>query len=130
MRTTPEIFEARLKKVFDKIDDFLESKYGKLFSLQPNRAEMGETSNKETDGLFNVGAAFSPGYGSKLGRGYTVEIRLSTFEHVSRDIQERIRKDVLELLNKGLDAEFPERELDVDEDGNLLKIHGDFSLEK
>ena len=54
-----EEWERKLKRVFDDIDDYLEEKYGHLYTLHPARAERGETSNKEQDGLFNVGATFS-----------------------------------------------------------------------
>ena len=62
-------WDKKLKAIFDRIDDKLEDRYGELFPLHPTRAERGTTSNKESDGLFNVGASFTAGYGSKLGRG-------------------------------------------------------------
>ena len=64
-----DIWEHKLKSIFDKIDDFLEEKYGKLYELHPRRAKVGKTSNKEHDGLFNIGASYSLGFGSKYGAG-------------------------------------------------------------
>ncbi|MCK5736643.1 MAG: hypothetical protein KAH21_09200, partial [Spirochaetaceae bacterium] len=94
----------------------------------PNRARRGKTSNKEMDGLFNIGADFTPGYGSSLGRGYVVTIRISTLDHIPVDIREKIKFDVELMVRERLPAVFPGRMLQVERDGNLLKIIGDFNL--
>ena len=60
-------FETRLKQLFDAIDDLLEEKYGRTYHLHPSRPARGLTGNKAHDGLFNVGATFTPGYGSHHG---------------------------------------------------------------
>jgi len=117
-----------MKSMFDEIDDALEDKYGKDFVLHPNRARRGRTANKEMDGLFNIGADFSPGYGSSLGRGYVVHIRISTLENIPDDVRENIKSDVEKWVKKKLPETFPGRNLQLDRDGNLLKIIGDFSL--
>ncbi len=78
-------WDRRLKRLFDEVDDYLEDKYGDLFPLHPNRMKRGNTSNKEMDGLFNIGASFSPGYGTELGRGYVVDLHLSTLTRVDFD---------------------------------------------
>ena len=117
-----------MKSMFDDIDDALEDKYGESFSLHPNRARRGKTSNKEMDGLFNIGADFTPGYGSSLGRGYVVTIRISTLDHIPIDIREKIKSDVELMVHERLPAVFPGRKLQVERDGNLLKIIGDFNL--
>jgi len=121
-------WETRLKAIFDKIDDFLEDKYGKLYPLHPSRAPRGSTSNKEHDGLFNIGASFSAGFGSEHGAGYVVEIRMATLSHVPLDVRKQIEKDVIEILNRELDVQFPNKILDVTKDGDVYKIHGDLSL--
>ena len=86
MRTHQAIaWEKKLKRVFDSIDDHLENKYGARYRLHPTRPRRGTTSNKEHDGLFRVGAAFSAGFGSKHGRGYVVEIRMARQAALSFD---------------------------------------------
>ena len=67
-------WEKKLKRTLDIVDDYLEDKYGQLYELHPSRAYRGTTSNKAHDGLFNIGASFTAGYGSKYGRGYVVDI--------------------------------------------------------
>ena len=62
-------FDSRLKELFDEVDHYIEDRYGHTYSLHPMRPLRGETANPEADGLFNIGALFTPGYGSELGRG-------------------------------------------------------------
>lgn len=121
-------WEHQLKKLFDEIDDVLEERYGKKYRLHPNRPEQYSTANKEMDGLFNVGADFTAGYGSKYGRGYAVNIHMSTQEHVSTQERESICCEVELLLKNKLSTTFPIRNLDVVRDGVQLKIVGNFSL--
>lgn len=118
--------EEKLKQIFDKIDDFLEDKYGGRFTLHPNRPPRGKTANKAHDGLFNVGATFSAGYGSKSGRGYVIEIDIRTLSQVPEQDRESIEKDVIQILEKELQENFPNRELKISKEGNYYKIHGDF----
>ncbi len=122
-------WEKRLKSVFDEIDRELEAQYGTRWPLHPSRPKYGTTSNPEQDGLFNVGAAFSSGIGSKHGPGYTVEIRLSTLKNVSADVREKIKTQVFQTLEKKLPAAFPDQELKVSEDRGIIRIHGDLSLD-
>jgi len=123
-----DIWEHKLKCIFDKIDDFLEEKYGKLYELHPRRAKVGETSNKEHDGLFNVGASYSLGLGSKYGAGYVIEVHFATMEHVPDELRSEIALNVVEQLETELPQVFPDRELSVERDGNIYKIIGDFNL--
>ncbi|MCK5098770.1 MAG: hypothetical protein KAR45_11745, partial [Desulfobacteraceae bacterium] len=117
-------WEKDLKKVFDRVDDFLEDKYGKMYPLHPSRAVRGKTSNKEMDGLFNVGAAFSAGFGSKYGRGYVIEVLMVTLDHIPDEIKKYVVDDAIEEVKTGLSIQFPDRKLYVDKDGNVFKIHG------
>jgi len=117
-----------MKSMFDKIDDWLEDRYGGTFRLHPNRPRRGRTSNKEADGLFNIGADFSLGYGSKLGRGYVVQVEMSTLEHIPRETRRQIEIDVENLVREELPRFFPGQSLTLERDGNLLKIIGDFNL--
>lgn len=121
-------WEHRLKAVFDHIDEELERKYEGLFPLHPARAKHATTSNREDDGLFDMGAAFSPGYGSKLGSGYTVSIRLATLRRVPPDLMATIENEVVERLTRELPLAFPGQDLRVERDGHVFKIIGDLSL--
>lgn len=114
--------------VFDRIDDALESKYGHLYPLHPARARRGATANKAYDGLFNVGAAFSAGYGSEHGRGYIVRIHMVTLSEVPDSMREMIEEEAVRMLRTQLAKAFPKRQLKVSRDGPVYKIHGDLSL--
>ncbi len=121
-------WDRTLKNLFDEIDDILEDRYGHLFELHPSRPERGLTAGRDMDGLFNVGADFSGGYGSRLGRGYVINIHMSTLETVPPDIKTQIEEDVALLVSQKLPDKFPGRNLRVERDGTQLKIVGDMSL--
>ncbi len=121
-------FDETLKQIFDEIDDYLEDHYGDLYSLHPARLERGEAGNKSHDGLFNVGASYTAGFGSVYGKGYAIEIRMVTLEKVDPALVKEIEDKVKELLEKKLAEFFPDRKIYVNKDGNILKIYGDFSL--
>jgi hypothetical protein len=121
-------FERKLKALFDSVDEYLESQYGSLYPLHPARAPEGTTSNREQDGLFNVGASFSPGYGSQLGKGYVIEVRMVTLSHISSDVRETVTEEAVRLVQEKLPEYFPDRNLRVSREENIFKIHGDISL--
>ncbi len=123
-----EEWESRLKQVFDLIDREMEDEYGASFNLHPSRPERGTTANPQADGLFNVGASFSPGYGSETGRGYIVRIQMSTLEKVPELIREEIRNKVAERLRALLPESFPGKNLQVVREGFVYKITGDLSF--
>ena len=122
-------WEKRLKTVFDEIDRELEDEYGDRWPLHPARPEEGATSNPAQDGLFNVGAAFSSGIGSKHGPGYTVDIRLSTLENIPSEVRAQIKQQVFQTLKKKLLDTFPGKKLQVADDNGMIRIHGDLSLD-
>ena len=122
-------WEQRLKTVFDEIDIGLEAAYGDRFDLHPSRPEHGTTSSREMDGLFNVGASYSAGFGSRFGPGYVVDIRLSTLQRIPRDLKLELRERVQAMLIEKLPAIFPGKALHVDKERNHLRIHGDLSLD-
>ncbi len=122
-------WEETLKGVFDEIDRELEAQYSAQWPRHPSRPKHGSTPNPEADGLFNVGAAFSAGFGSKYGPGYTVEIRLSTLKNVPADIRAKIKVQVFQALEKKLPAAFPGKALQVSDENGLIRIHGDLSLD-
>lgn len=123
-------FDAKLKKIFDLIDDYLENNYGDKYQLHPNRAKRGETANKSSDGLFNVGASFSAGYGSVYGRGYVVDVHIATLENIPETVQKQIEEEVADLLKKIIPEHFPDQDIKINRDGRILKIHGELILQK
>jgi len=122
-------WEKRLKAVFDKIDVELEAAYGDRFDLHPARAEHGATSSREMDGLFNIGASYSAGFGSRLGPGYVVDIRLSTLQRIPKGLKLELRDRIQAMLIEKLPAAFPGKELHVDRENRHLRIHGDLGLD-
>ena len=121
-------FDRKLKKIFDEVDDCLEERYGSLYRLHPSRLKRGEASSKSHDGLFNVGASYTAGFGSVYGKGYAIEIRMVTLEKRDPSLVQEIEEEVKKMLEEKLASVFPERKLFVGRDGHVLKIHGDFSL--
>jgi len=124
-----EKWERRLKQIFDQIDAQLEEQYGHLYPLHPVRPSSGSTADRSKDGLFEIGAAFTAGFGSKLGRGYAVEVRLATLAQVPQAVQEQIELQVIDILRRELPRYFPGRNLQVDRDNHVYKIYGDLRLE-
>ena len=128
-KTKLERWEHRLKRIFDEIDAELEAEGAcKKFKRHPNRPPAGATSNREDDGLFDLGAAFSVGIGSQHGPGYVVQARIATLDAVPAEKQEKFEADVARRLKHKLPAAFPGVKLFVDRDGPVYKIHGDLSL--
>jgi len=121
-------FDDHLKKLFDEVDHYIEDLYGDRYPLHPVRPERGETSNPEADGLFNIGANFTAGFTSELGRGYIIDVKISTLEKIDENVRLEIYEAAKDKVIKLLPVYFPERELAVRRDGNHFKIIGDFSL--
>jgi hypothetical protein len=121
-------WDDRLKELFDRIDAELEERYHGAWALRRNRPALGETSNPEADGLFNIGAVFTPGYGSAIGRGYLVDITLASSEEPGPEKRAEIESHVVRLLESLLPEYFPGRSLKLSRDGSMYKIHGDLSL--
>jgi len=121
-------FDKRLKAVFDAADDYLEEKYGGNYPLHPARAKRGQTANKQSDGLFNVGASFTAGFGSEHGRGYVLDVDMVTLSNVPDEKEEEIEDDAVQFIRGKLAEYFPERDLQVYRDGRTFKITGDLSL--
>ena len=121
-------WESSLKAVINDIDRELEDQYGHRFRLNPLRPRTGETCSPEYDGLFEVGAVFSAGFGSDKGPGYIVRIRLSTTASVPKETRAQIEERVIDLLRARLPETFPGRDLFVERDGSAIKLYGDLSL--
>jgi len=111
-----------------EIDHELERKYDNLYPLHPARPEHGSTTNPLQDGLFSVGTAFTPGYGSEHGRGYIVRIQMATLSQVPETTRQDIEEDVVRMIEERLPAAFPGKDLRVERDGHVYKICGDLSL--
>jgi len=122
-------WENTLKSVFDEIDIELEGAYGDRFDLHPARPEHGTTSSREMDGLFNVGASYSAGFGSRFGPGYVVDIRLSTLQRIPKELKAELRDRVQAMLTAKLPEAFPCKKLHIDKERKHLRIHGDLSLD-
>lgn len=132
-KTKLERWEHRLKQIFDEIDTELETeaatgKFGRKPSLHPSRPPAFATSNREDDGLFDLGAAFTVGIGSQHGPGYVVQARIATLEHIPAAFQKKFEAEVVRRLKQKLPQAFPGVALHVDRDGPVYKIHGDLSL--
>ncbi len=128
-KTKLERWEHRLKQIFDEIDSELEAEGAcKKFKRHPNRPPAFATSNREDDGLFDLGAAFTVGIGSQHGPGYVVQARIATLDSVPAELQEKFEAEVIRRLKEKLPAAFPDVKLFVDRDGPVYKIHGDLSL--
>ncbi len=132
-QTRLERWETRLKKIFDEIDAELEAeaasgKYGRRPAPHPNRPPAGATSNREDDGLFDLGAAFTVGIGSRHGPGYVVQARIATLDPIPPETQNKFEAEVARRLRQKLPKAFPGAMLHVDRDGPVYKIHGDLSL--
>ena len=123
-----EDWESRLKRVFDRIDDYLEEKYGSNYPIHPARAVRGTTSSKADDGLFRLSATPSTSGGSTLEPGYVIEIRMVTLTRVPQYIRSQIEEEAVNRLREELSMEFPDRELKVERDGQVYKISGDLLL--
>ena len=121
-------FDDRMKKLFDEVDDYIEDRYGDIYPLHPVRPMRGETANPEADGLFYVCANFTPGFGSEHGRGYLIDVKMSTLERVDEHVRREIYGAVAEKVEELLPLYFPDRELTVRRDKNHFKILGDLSL--
>ncbi len=123
-----EAWEARLRDVFARIDVELEREFGSRLPLHPVRPRQGTTSHPESDGLFDVGAAFSAGFGSPSGPGYVVDVRIATLKRVPSALRREIEDRVVARLREALPAAFPGRRLEVVRDGDAWKIVGDLGL--
>ncbi len=121
-------FDATLKRLFDSVNDELEERYGDQYPLHPARPRHRETANRAHDGLFNVGASFTAGYGSRLGRGYVVQVDMVTLEQVPPAARAGIEQEAVDLVERKLPYYFPHRRLTVERDRHAFKIHGDLRL--
>ena len=130
-----ERWENRLKAVFDEIDDELEAAVAAnpdaypAYPRHPARPPAGTTANPEDDGLFDIGASFTAGFGSQHGPGYVLQARIATLDTVSLADQAALELTVVDRLRQKLPKAFPNAHLTVSLDRHVYKIHGDLSLD-
>lgn len=122
------VFDRTMKELFDEVDDYCEDRWGDRYDLHPNRPRRGATAHKASDGLFNIGSQFTAGYGSEYGRGYIIDMKLSTLEAVPSGEREHFLQAVAQKVRELLPVYFPGRQLEVVRDGAIFKITGDLSL--
>ena len=126
--TRLEAFEDTLHGVLSEIDGTLEERWGARWPLHPARPPRGTAANPQYDGLFRVTASFTAGYGSTWGPGYLFRVEFSTLSPIPANARAEIEEAAVALLREGLARAFPGRDLRVDRDGAVYKIHGDLSL--
>lgn len=121
-------WEEPLFKILRSVDNQLEIEFGDLYPQHPARPAHGATANPQNDGLLRVSANFTAGYGSNLGRGYTLNMEFVTLEPIADEHTHAMESRALKLIQDGLDRIMPERHLKIKRDGKLWKIVGDLSL--
>ncbi len=128
MHPKQRALENKLYEMSMDLDHHLEDTFGSKFPLHPNRLERGMASSPNYDGLFSTGVQFTPGYGSKYGRGYLLDIDIRTLSFVKKEQKTKIEEEAIAYLEKIMPTYFPTRNLKIKRDGVLIKIIGDFSL--
>ncbi len=120
--------EKRMREMLDLLDNHLEETFEGAYKLHPNRPPRGKAARVSYDGLFSTGTKFTLGYGSEKGKGYLVDVEISTLDRVPPERREEIESEAVSFLTSQLKVFFPERELSIVKDGRVYKIVGDFSL--
>ncbi len=128
MHPKQEELEERMALLCQELDNHLEDIYGSRYKVHPNRLKRGQGSNPSFDGLFSTSTAFTLGYGSKFGRGYIVNVEVRTLDKVSQYDSIHITSSAFAFLKSKLPTYFPDHDLDIVQDGNVIKIVGDFGL--
>lgn len=120
--------EETLECLCEDLDHYLEDRFGTAYPLHPNRPERGKAASATQDGLFSTATQFTLGYGSTYGRGYLVTVEIRTLERVKPCDRKVIDEAAAKYLKEILPRYFPDRKIEVKQDGNVYKLIGDFSL--
>ncbi|MBQ7508016.1 MAG: hypothetical protein IJT52_01660 [Spirochaetales bacterium] len=128
MHPKQEILEEKMAQLCQALDNHLEDIYGDHYRLHPNRLRRGKGSNPSFDGLFSTSLAFTLGYGSEYGRGYVVNVEIRTLDKVSQYDSTKIQAEAFSFISQNLKKFIPDQDLKIVQDGNLMKVIGDFSL--
>ena len=123
-----EDMEERLHAALEQVDAELERRFGDRYHLHPARPPHGAAAKRQYDGLFEVTAGFSAGFGSEYGAGYALALRVVTLEQVPQAERDAFEAEAVGLLERQLKVQFPERKLKVVRDVHGLKIIGDLKL--
>ncbi len=118
--------EEALKAISDRTDDALEDAFGEKYNLHPNRPHRGKTPNKASDGLFNAGFTFSPGYGSTYGRGYVLQFHISTLEKVPKGVFQEFEDFGANHIRSILGDYFKPETVELVRESTYYKLVGDF----
>ena len=128
MHPKQEALEEKMSLLCQSLDNHLEDLYGSHYKIHPNRMKRGKGSNPSFDGLFSTSLAFTLGYGSKYGRGYVVNVDIRTLEKVSPYDMVKIRAEAFSYISRNLKTFIPGHEFEIVQDGEVMKVVGDFSL--
>ncbi len=128
MDVRTEKMEEALFKALEAADSKMEERYGDRFPLHPARQPHMTSVNRQYDGLFELGAGFSAGFGSKFGPGYALSFRIVTLSSVPDDFRAKFEAEAVEALREELAKTFPDRGLEIVRDVNGWKIVGDLSI--
>lgn len=123
-----EAWDRTLQAVVEQVDQTMEARHGHKFVLGWNRPAAGSTCNPQMDGLFNIGTKFTLGFGSALGRGYVLDLVVSSRDPVPPATLAAWEAEAAGLVQDELVRRFPGRDLRVERDGPVFKIVGDFGL--
>jgi hypothetical protein len=124
-----EAWEEKLNALLRQVNIKLEEEYGNVVARHPARLAHGETPNPQNDGLFRVVARFTPGFGSRWGKGYVVDIVPVSLDVFPSDIWARVEAEACKMIRDGLESVLPSRGLELKRDGTVWKITGDLSLD-
>lgn len=128
MDVRTERMEEALFRALEAADSVMEERYGKSFVRHPARPEHGKSVNRQYDGLFQFGAGFSAGFGSKFGPGYALSFRIVTLQPVPPSFREKFEAEAVEVLKGELERALPGRGLDIVKDSGGWKMIGDLSV--
>lgn len=128
MDVRTEKMEEALFRALEAADAEMEDKFGDRFPLHPARPPHGTAVNRQYDGLFEFGAGFSAGFGSKFGPGYSLSFRIVTLDSVPPEFRDEFEAEAVAALSRQLAVHLPNRHLEIVRDTDSWKIVGDLSI--
>ncbi|MCR5732214.1 MAG: hypothetical protein K6G51_04685 [Sphaerochaetaceae bacterium] len=114
---------------FEKvIDNHLEDMFSEEINIHPSRMKRGVGANPIHDGIFSVTIIFSMGYGTKYGRGYIINLSISTLDNISYELKQRIEEETFDFVSRHVNEYIPNRNIECVRDAGLIKLIGNFTL--